>query len=104
MSGKVRERESAKKCVKGRYAAGRTGITQGQTEEWTRNTRGRMNVERAKQGTDRRRRAEEQNGTEAQRRKDTGIQQNGQGATKARKGAEFLKDLHLRAGFGIMER
>lgn len=33
-----------------------------------------------------------------------GRQRDEQGATKERKGAEFLKGLHLRAGFGIMER
>ena len=41
---------------------------------------------------------EKYNVTEVGRRRDE------QGATKQRKGAEFLKDLHLRAGFGIMER
>ena len=44
------------------------------------------------------RRIEKYNVTEEGRRRDE------QGATKERKGAEFLKDLHLRAGFGIMER
>ena len=44
------------------------------------------------------RRIEEYNGTGG------GEGRDGQGATKERKGAEFLKDLHLRAGFGIMER
>ena len=38
------------------------------------------------------------------RKSEGGRQRDGQGATKERKGAEFLKDLHLRAGFGIMER
>ena len=44
------------------------------------------------------RRTEKYNVTEVGRRRDE------QGATKERKGAEFLKGLHLRAGFGIMER
>lgn len=44
------------------------------------------------------RRIEEYNVTEV------GGQRDEQGATKERKGAEFLKGLHLRAGFGIMER
>lgn len=43
------------------------------------------------------RRIEKYNVTEVGRRRDE------QGATKKRKGAEFLKGLHLRAGFGIME-
>lgn len=73
---KARERESDEKVCKGKVCGGADGG----------------------------RKTEEQNGTEARRQKGRGIQQNGQGATKARKGAEFLKGLHLRAGFGIMER
>lgn len=135
MSGKARERESDEKCVKKRYAAGRTGGSQrdrqgirkadGSAEsKYTTENRmprafgkGRTGEERQRNRTGRKcgderadremqrdgrgeteRRIEKYNVTEVGRRRDE------QGATKKRKGAEFLKGLHLRAGFGIMER
>lgn len=106
MSGKARERESDEKVCKGKVCGGadrgksegKTGNMQGQTKGGEQIYNGKQNAERVWQGTDRGRKTEKYNVTEVGRRRDE------QGATKERKGAEFLKDLHLRAGFGIMER
>ena len=78
MSGKARERESAKKMCKGKVCGradrgkseGKTGNMQGQTKGGEQIYNGKQNAESASQGTDRRRRAEEQNGTEEGRRRD----------------------------------
>lgn len=106
MSGKARERESDEKVCKGKVCGranrgkseGQAGNTQGRRKCGEQIYNGKQNAERVWQGTDRGRKTEKYNGTEVGRRRDE------QGATKERKGAEFLKDLHLRAGFGIMER
>ena len=75
----------------GREYARQTEVRRANTQ---RKTECRERFARADGG----RKTEKYNVTEVGRRRDE------QGATKERKGAEFLKDLYLRAGFGIMER
>ena len=78
MSGKARERESDEKVCKGKVCGGadrgksegQAGNTQGRRKCGEQIYNGKQNVESASQGADRRRRAEEQNGTEEGRRRD----------------------------------
>ena len=109
-----------KKCVKERYAAGRTGESQRDRQgirkadgsaESKYTTENKMPRAFRKDGQEEKGRGTERDGRgETERRREEyngtggGEGRDGQGATKARKGAEFLKGLHLRAGFGIMER
>lgn len=107
MSGKARERESAKKMCKGKVCG---GADRGKSEGQAGNTQGRRKCgEQIHNGKQNGGQSTLQGRTGEERQRNTTGQkgekaETDRGATKERKGAEFLKDLHLRAGFGIMER